>query len=398
MAYIEHKLNDDKQVIETASYLLEGKLDVLDKFTRFAPERFYGQHGDKVTVRVPGALPAREYGWRNDRSEPIKTDVYEETTVDITVGPPTNDYSAVEITDEQAEFDLKGGFGLLLNAQTDTVANKVNQRAREEILNAPYEIAIAANVTRAQILEDAEIGQDTWFNAFVDAGRQMNQLGVPVGNRTALVGQAVAAELQKSQKLHKVQGNNSDAAFATANIGVYAGFNIVEDQAGLVDPDEALVFDQSGFQFWSHAPSIPQGAVRGARTNVGGVGLRWLVDYDHAYQVDRSTFNSWTGFNYARDFVKGRDDVGNIVYGTEPYFVRGVKLIFKDGKGGWLPGDGGNADNGRKGAAADSELARYFKRQPLKTFDMPEGKWYPNVLEGTVPVGGDAGAGDGSGN
>ena len=389
MAYIEHKLVDDKQVIETASYLLEPKLDVLDKFTLFAPERFYGQHGDKVTVRVPGALPAREYGWRNDRSEPIKTDTYEETTVDITVGPPTNDYSAVKLTDEQAEFDLKGGFGLLLDAQTSTVANKVNQRAREEILTAPYEIAIAADVTRTQIENDMKVGQDTWFNAFVDAGRQMNQLGVPIGNRTALVGQAVAAELQKSQKLHKVQGNNSDAAFATANIGVYAGFNIVEDQAGLVEPDEALVFDQSGFQFWSHAPAIPQGAVRGARTNVNGVGMRWIVDYDNGYQVDRSTFNTWTGFNYARDFVKGHDTVGNLAYGTEPYFVRGVKLIFKDGTGGWHPGDGGVETNGRRAADPESELARYYNRQPLKSFETPEGKWYPNILEGNVPVGGD---------
>lgn len=389
MAYMEHKLADDKVVLETASYLLEEKLDVLDKFSRFAPERFYGQHGDKVTVRVPGALPAREYGWRNDRAEPIKTDTYEETTVDITVGPPTNDYSAVKLTDEQAEFDLKGGFGILLDAQTSTVANKVNQRAREEILNAPYEIAIAADVTRAQIENDMKIGQDTWFNAFVDAGRHMNQLGVPFGNRTALVGQAVAAELQKSQKLHKVQGNNSDAAFATANIGTYAGFNIVEDVAGLVEPDEALVFDQSGFQFWSHAPAIPQGAVRGARTNVNGVGMRWLVDYDNGYQVDRSTFNTWAGFNYARDFVKGHDNVGNVVFGTEPYFVRGVKLIFKDSNGGWTPGDGGNADNGRKGASADSELARYFNREPLKTFEAPAGNWYPGVLDGNVSVGGD---------
>src|SRR5699024_11908886 len=69
-----------------------------------------------------------------------------------------------------------------------------------------------------------------------------------------------------------------------------------------------------------HAPAIPQGAVRGARTNVNGVGMRWLVDYDNGYQVDRSTFNTWTGFNYARDFVKGHDNVGNVVFGTEPYF------------------------------------------------------------------------------
>ena len=81
--------------------------------------------------------------------------------------------------------------------------------------------------------------------------------------------------------------------------------------------------------------------------------------------------------------------MGNLVYGTEPYFVRGVKLIFKDGKGGWHPGDGGAVTNGRQAADPESELARYYNRQPLKSFETPEGKWYPNILEGSVPVGGD---------
>ena len=386
MPYIEHKILADKNIVEVGSQLLRPKLTVIDMFSTFAPEKFYGQAGDKVTVRVPGALPAREYGWRNDRSEPIKTDVYEETKVDITVGPPTNDYSAVKLTDEQAKFDIGGDFGVLTDAQTDAVATKVNQRARQELLNAPYELALGIDVSRTATLEAMEVNQDIWFNAFIDAGRALNRLGVPFARRNAMVGSAVAAELLKSQKLKKIEGHNDPNVFSQAVIGQYAGFTIVEDTANLVGPDEALVFDSTGFQFWSYAPDIPMGATRGARTNIDGVGMRWLVDYDHGYQVDRSTWNSWTGFNYARDFVSGHDTDGAKVNGTTPYFVRGVKLIFKDGTGGWQPGDAGNADNGRQGAAADSELAKYWKGEPLKAASTPVGQWYPNVLEGTVGI------------
>lgn len=386
MSYTEHKLAGDAEIVEAGMHLMAPKLNVLDMFSTFAPERFYGQAGDKITVRVPGALPAREYAWRNDRSEPIKTDTYEETTVDITVAPPTNDYSAVKLSDEQKKFDLGGDFGRLTDAQTSAVANKINFRARQELINAPYELAIAADVTRKAVLEAMEVNEDVWFNAFIDAGAELDKLGVPFTGRSALVGAAVAAQIQKSQKLLKIEGTNSDSVFAQANIGNYAGFTIIRDTANLVPADEALVFDRSGFQFWSYAPDIPQGAVRGGRTNVTGVGMRFLVDYDAGYQLDRATWNSWTGFNYARDFVQGHDTDQQLVRGTTPYFVRGVKLIFKDGTGGFTPGDGGSADNGRQGASATSELSRYYKGEPLKVAATPAGSWYPNVLAGSVGI------------
>lgn len=380
MAYEQHVVADDKVIYETANYLLLPKLDVLNLVTRWAPERFYGQHGDKVTVRVPGALPARTYGWRNDRSEPIKVDKYEETAVDITVGLPEDDYSAVEITDEQRDFDLGGGFGPLLDAQTTTIARKVNNRVRDLITDAPYEICVAVDVRADAVKAAMEVNEDVWFNGFIEAGRELTKMGVPFTNRSAIVGSAVAAKLQKSQKLLKIEGNNSDNNFATANIGTYAGFTISEDQLGLVNPDEALVFDSSGFQFWTYAPSIPTGAARGARSNVGGVAMRWIVDYDPAYLVDRSVWNTYTGLNYSSDFVSGHDTDKNVVYGTTPYFVRGVKLRFADGTGGWKPGDGGAATNDRKGAGATSELARYYNNQPLSTASTPAGRFMPLVL------------------
>lgn len=380
MAYEEHVVADDKVAYETANYLLLPKLDVLNLVTRWAPERFYGQHGDTITVRVPGALPARTYGWRNDRSEPIKVDKYEETTVTLTVELPEDDYSAVEISDEQRDFDLGGSFGLLLEAQTTTIARKVNNRVRDQITNAPYEICVGVDVTQTAITAAMAKNQDVWFNGFIDAGRELTKMGVPFTNRSAIVGSAVAAELQKSQKLLKVQGNNNDGNFATANIGTYAGFTISEDQLGIVDPDEALVFDSTGFQFWTYAPSIPTGAIRGARSNIGNVAMRWIVDYDPAYLVDRSVWNTLTGLNYSSDFVQGHDTDNNVVRGETPYFVRGVKIRFADGTGGWKPGDGGAATNDRKGASATSELALYYNNQPLSTAVTPAGRFMPLVL------------------
>lgn len=387
MAYIEHKLVQDKDVIGTGEYLIGPKLDVLQHFTSFAPEQFFGQDGDTVSVRIPGALPARKYGWRNDRTEPIKTDVYQETKVDMTLLPPENTYSAVKVTDEQKKYDLNGSFGRLTDAQTTTLARDINNIARGTILDAPYELAIGVDVRRAAVVAAMEINQDIYFNAFIDAGIALDRLGVPFSGRSALVGSAVAAEIMKSQKLLKVEGNNSDSIFASASIGSYAGFSIVRDQSNLVAADEALVFDSSGFLFWSYAPDIPEGAVRGARSNKNGIGLRWIVDYSAAYQMDRSTWSTWTAFDYSRDFVQGVDTENNLAYGKDPFFVRGVKLIFKDGTGGWTPGDGNAAiTNDRKGADPASELALYYNNQPLRTATTPVGNWYPNVLEGTVGI------------
>lgn len=399
MSYTEHKVVQDRSIPTVASALVRENLPVLSMFHTFAPDKYFHQEGGKVNLKVPGALPSRKYEWRNDRRKPILVDTYEETTITLDVGAPENHYSAVELADEQKEYDLNGSFGELTVRQTTAIVNTLNSEARNQILHAPYELGIGVDVSSKAIKDARELGQDAIYNGFLKAQAKLNQMGVPSLSRAALVGSQVAMLLKQNAKLDKVQGNNSAHAFADAQLGNYAGFNIIEDTTGLVPADEALLIDASGFLFWSYAPAIPEAAIRGARTNQDGVALRWVVDYDPSYMVERSVWNSWNSFGLAKDFVIGIDTNGDTAYGTEQYFAKGVHMIFRDGTGGWEPGDGVEIDNGRKGASPESELALWFNNEPLKAGREFKGAWMPSVLRGDVQigesVGGDAGDGEG---
>lgn len=379
MSYTPHGVVKPQVIADTGVAILGEKTVILNRFTKEVPDRFFGAHGDTVTVRVPGTLPARTYGWRNDRSLPIKVDVYQETTVDITVNADDL-YSAVRLTDEQKAFDFGGSFGRLTDAQTDAIAENLNRKALKVATDLPFEYAMGVDISSTNIKAQAEINRDVYFNAFVDAGQAMNRMRVPFSERVALVGAQVAADIKKSQKLIAVVGDNSSSAYAAAVLGIYAGFTIVEDAN--VSPNEAIVVSKSGIAFWNYAPAIPEGAKKGAIASKDGISMRWLMDYDTGYQMDRSSWNTWFGFRHVEDLlVQINEDETQMLIGTEKFFTRGVKLIFGDGTGGWEPGDGSNnGPEGRKAADPDSELALVWNNQPFGG-TLPQGEFYPAVLQ-----------------
>lgn len=412
MAYIEHTVVQDRTIPEVASALVRENLPILGSFTTFAPDKFFHQGAEnKVSLKVPGALPSRKYEWRNDRKKPILVDTYEESVITLDIQSPENHYSAVELTDEQKEYDLNGSFGELTVHQTTAIVNTLNSEARDQIINAPVEVGLGVDLTTASVKAAREIGQDAFYNAFIDARQQLNALGVPQVGRTIMVGSRVAAELMKHAKLDKIQGNNNPHIFSEAVIGNYAGFSILEDTTGLIPDDEAVAYDMSGFLFWSYAPSLPESAIRGARTNVDGVGLRWIVDYDPGYMIERSVWNSWNAFGYATDFVIGFDSNGDRAVGTEQYFVKALRMkFFMGGENpeaaadwGWVPGDGKESHGeGRKAVSPDSELARWTRNEPLREGRAFVGQYFPSVLRGDVQIGEAPGpegtVGGGSGN
>lgn len=379
MAYEPHGVVKEQRIVDAGTALLDKKSDVLGLFTKETPDQWFGSENDTVTVRVPGTLPVRTYGWKNDRSEPIRTDTYRETTAQVRINA-TDYYNATKLRDEDLVFDFGGSFGKLTNAQTDILAKKLNWDAMHVVRNLPFEYGQGVDISAAAIKAQAEIGRDVFYNAFVDAEAALNKLRVPFEERVALVGSNVAAEIRKSQKLHLATGDNSGQAFASSVLGTYAGFSIVADPN--VAADEALLVTKSGVAFWNYAPPVPLGAVRGATASVNGVSMRWVQDYDTGYMLDRSVWNTWAGFRHVEDnLVQVNQDESQEIIGEETYFLRGAKLIFGDGTGGWVPGDGSNnGPTDRKGADADSELARVFNGQPFAG-ELPAGQNFPNVLD-----------------
>lgn len=375
MAYDPHVVVKDQVIVDTGLEILGEKVDVLSTMTKFTPEKFFGAAGDTVSVRVKGTLPVRHYGIRNDRSQPIKTDVYKETKVDLTVSAE-DAYSAVALTEEQKAFDLKGGFGDLVDAQTDAIAEDTQRVALQHILDAPFEACLAVDPSTANLKASMEIGQDYIYNQLVKARQILTKLRAPEGERFVRAGSEVAALIRMNQRLTRVTDPGA-TALSQYDIGQIAGFNIVEDP--FMPADEAIVYVKSAYQFWNYAPGVPDGAIKGGIGNKNGIAMTWIYDYDSSYQVDRSSWKTWRAWGHAKDLLKQiNEDKTQTLIGTEQYFLRGLKIKIGDASVdtdtglptetnvGFLPGDGRTDVGGdRKGALATSELGLVYAGKPF---------------------------------
>lgn len=330
MAYEPHDVIKPDTIAQTMVTGLAEKLVITNTFTRFAAEEYLGRPGNKITMRIPGTLPFREWEFRNDRREPLRVDSLTETTVDMTVDAKWI-YSAVELTPEQKQFDFGGSWGDLFNKQTEALARGIEFDAMSQIVNAPYELVGGIDVDPAKVAAQATMGRDYLFNQFLDLRTALRRMRVPDENFQIIAGANFVAELRKSGKLYdaKVQGRG---AFADASVGNYAGFEIVEGPYTL-DPNVAYLYGPSAFLFWNAAPPAQDGAVRQGNAAVDGLSMRWFQDYDAAYVIDRSIYMAWKSWNTTKDFLSLESATGQLFTSEDQYFLRGIKLLLHTGEG-----------------------------------------------------------------
>lgn len=380
MAYIEHTTVKPSDIVDTGVETLKLRSVASNLVTRSGFEKFVGQEGDTVNVRVKGSLPVRNYAWRNDRSQPLITDTVQDTVVQIKVELDRN-YSAVKLTDESKAFDFDGSWGDIFERQTDALVNYNEAKIAEQVLNAPYEVVRYADNSAANLEAAAKINRDPIFNAFVDAKADLKKLRAPGTGYVALVGSEFAAELQKNQKLVTAVGNG-DSALAAATIGTIAGVTVVEDP--LMPDDEAHIFLKSAFVFYNAAPIVPNSVPYGAASAAGGFALRWLMDYDTSFATDRSLFDTFVGYDYTKDLIEIQDENGRPHTSDETFFTRGVKVKLGSGTDK-LPGDGSDET---PGGDPTSYLALAYNKQNITAADLT-GQAFPGVLEvpGVLPSG-----------
>lgn len=392
MPYIEHTTVKPQDIVDTGVETLRLRSVASNLVTRAGFEKFTGQEGDTVNVRVKGTLPVRTYAWRNDRSEPLKTDVLNDTVVPIKVELDRN-YTGVKLIDEAKLFDWGGGWGDIFDRQTDALVNYNEAKIAGTILGAPFEVVRYVKNSQTNLKDQADINRDPIFNAFVDAKADLKKLRAPGTGYVALVGASFAAEIQKNQKLVTAEGNG-DSALASATVGTIAGVTIVEDP--LMPDDEAVLFIKSGYVFYNAAPIVPQSVPYGAATAKGGFALRWLMDYDTSFATDRSLFDTFVGYDYTKDLIEIQDEFGRPHVSTETFFTRGVKLVLDPGgtKSDKVPGDG---KSDTPGGNPESYLALAYNKKNITASDL-EGRPFPGVLDvpGVLPSD-DAGTPDAGG-
>lgn len=378
MGYIEHTTVKPSTIADTGVEILKLRSVASNLVTRQGFEKFTGEEGDTVNVRVKGSLPVRNYAWRNDRSAPLVTDTIKDTVVPIKVELDRN-YNGVKLTDESKLFDFDGAWGDIFERQTDALVNYNEAAIANKVINAPYEVVRHINNSDTNIKAQAEMNRDPVFNAFVDAKADLKKLRAPGSNYVALAGAEFAAELQKNQKLVTAQGNG-DSALSSATVGTLAGVTVVEDP--LVPDDECHVFLKSAFIFYNAAPIVPSSVPYGAAAAAGGFALRWLMDYDTGFATDRSLFDTFVGYDYTKDAIEIQDELGRPHVSEDMFFTRGVKLKLDPAgeETDKLPGDS-NDSNETAGSDPASYLALAYNKKNITSGDLGVGQQFPGVLE-----------------
>lgn len=307
-----------ERLVGVAAPLVVGDL-VLPRLMRAETlERYKGSKNDTITLTVPGNLPARDYAWRNDRTKGLVFDEYAETTVSLSAGG--NAYSAVRLTDEQADMDFDG-WSVLVDAQARAVAAKLQHGAAKAVENAPYEVRLT------------NFGGDLQGSLIRARGIQ-NRLTGTSGSRVAVIGTDFEEALLKDKDLGfaaSVGNGDVENALQEATIGRRYGYTFVVDQT--IAPDKGYFLTPDAFVWISMVPGVPR-SVLGGTTSADGIAMRWIQDYDSEFLRDRSILNTYYGFRAVKDLYKIWDEEADpqreAIQDSE-HFVRAIEVTLGAG-------------------------------------------------------------------
>jgi len=378
MTYTPHLKVKPEVLIQAAVSALKDQLVISNTVTkRNDLATFFKAEGDTISQRVKGTVPVRTYTPRNDRSQPILTDNYSESVVTVTISAD-RPYSAIKMTDEQADWDFTDGWGDIIDAQTSSIASYLEHGVLNQILKAPYERVILVKDDPTGITAAQDANQDVFYNAVIEAKKALRLMRTPNDSLFAICGVDFEEKIMKSNRFLKDQGTG-DNALTSSTLGTIAGVKFVSTTH--IPADEAYLYASSGFLAFTGVPRIPRSVPFGAAASAGGWALRFLMDYDTAYLTDRSVFDCYAGYSYVKDRLTVFDGRSNELVSPDEYFVRGVKLALKSSTSAVekKPGDGSGTT---PGGSASSFLAKAYN---LQTITAAEVQGEPFPLGGNYP-------------
>lgn len=315
MPTAQHTIVKPQVIVDTAVGVLEQELVLPKLFTPAGIDQFKGTANDTITLRVPGRLPARNYAWRNDRTNPIVLDTYSESTTTLTFGG--NLYQGVEIIDEQVDMDLANPDSLV-PVQARAIASQLNKNCVDAVLNQQVPATIG----------NCELNPK---RALIEARKTLNKFKLPASQtRYLLVGSDFEAMLLDDDKLNlasAVGETEAVNALRDATIGRRYGFTIITVPE--LPATEAYAMTSDAFVLRTAVPSVPVSAPFGATTNFEGFALRWIKDYDTLYFRDRSVLNTYWGTAAIKDrfeYWDGGATPAQEKISVNDHFVRAIKL------------------------------------------------------------------------
>lgn len=313
MVYTPHEPIKAEKLINTYVGLLPQYSLLHQLFVRKGIAEYADAKDDTISIKVEGRLPARRYAFRNDRSTEIVFDQYKERKISVTLGDHI--YSAVEITDEQVDFDSTNPQSLFPR-QASAVGEGINHLCADVVEGAPYPVVIGG-------------AQYNIRKALLEARKVLNKLRVP-GRRYAVVGSDFEQALLEEEKLSfaSIVGDNiAESVLTEASLGRLFGFDFVRDDT--IDPETAYFFVDGAFVLANGAPTVPSSVGFGASAAYDGIALTWLRQYDLRRVQDQSLVHTWAGTQIVKDvFLNWADTpgIGGEIVGESEHFVRGIKV------------------------------------------------------------------------
>lgn len=257
---------------------------------QMASRDFLGAQGDTVTLRVPARLDARDYVFRNDRSQPIVVDDLQELAVPVALDH--HPYSAVSLTDENLSLDIVAFNDQVVGPQVRAITRYCEQVVASAIEDAPH----AWSVT----------GEPDPFLAAAKARHALNAASVPLPGRVLLLGADTELAFLASPLFVRVDTSGGESALRDANIGRVAGFDTYVSQ--YIQPDLAFAFHESALALANVAPAVPDGVAFGSSQTYNGYATRWIRDYDAMFLRDRSVVSSFLGIASVNDGAQLSED------------------------------------------------------------------------------------------
>lgn len=303
-----------EKIVEMFLGLLERQSLTGGLFTKVSDDTFKGAKGDTVTLRT-GALKAkaRDYDFR-DRTTPIVMDDIEGGD-GIAIKLDTHLYSATGLTDEQITLDDIKFAEEVLQPQATAVVDRLEGKMDATLPLLPFKREI-----------DAALSDDPHLIA-IEARRLLNADKVaPRAGRFFYIGSDVEAHWLASPRLseYKNIGQVNVPAVRDAIIGQMAGYPVVVNEE--LPPSAGYLLHRTAAVLGTVTPANPQGAKVSRTINRNGFAVRWLMDYDPAFLMDRSVVSIFAGITSIQD---ERDADGDLLPEADRDFnVRGVRLNF----------------------------------------------------------------------
>lgn len=272
------------QVVQAAALLLEREI-VLPRLVWTQPDaNFMGAFNDTVTLRVPATLDSRTREMRS--STGLVADDLTETSVPVVLD--THVYNLLNITDEQLTLDISDFARQVLAPQITAIAEGC-----ENVIASALQAATAADIVDVDTSSPPSSGEA--LGVALAAAQVLNTNNVPRSGRVLVLGAELETWFLQDPVINNHNSGNRDA-LDDATITRIAGFTVVGSNA--LSPTEGYAFDRLAVAFANVAPAIPAGAADGARTNAGGVAMRYLRDYNPTNStgpVDRSLVDAFVG-------------------------------------------------------------------------------------------------------